>query len=67
MMTLLAMPPGDMSSCVAILLVVGPRLTGVLGEFVRVEIEVVMHLVVGPGLNGASTTMEVEVLAVPDG
>ena len=60
-MTLLAMPPGDISSRAAILLVVGP------GEFVRVEIEVVMHLVVGPGLTGASTTMEVEVLAVPDG
>ena len=65
MMTLLAMPPGDMSSCVAILLVVGPRLTGVLGEFVREEIEAVMRHVVGSGLTGASTTMEVEVVVVP--
>ena len=61
MMTLLAMPPGDMSSCVAILLVVDP------GEFVRVEIEAAMRLVVGPGLTGASTTMEVKVLAVLGG
>jgi len=67
MMTLLAMPPGDMFSCAAILLVVGPGLTGVLGEFVRVETEAAMRLVVGPGLTGASTTMEVEVLAVPGG
>lgn len=53
------MPPGDMSNCAAILLVVG--------EFVRVEIETAIRLVVGPGLTGASTTMEVEVLAVPGG
>ena len=59
MMTLLAMPPGDMSSCAAILLVVD------LGEFVRVEIEAAMRLVVVPGLTDALTTMEVEVLAVP--
>jgi len=39
----------------------------VLGEFVRVETEAAMRLVVGPGLTGASTTMEVEVLAVPGG
>jgi len=58
MMTLLAMPPGDMSSCAAILLVVD------LGEFVRVEIEAAMRLVVVPGLTDALTTMEVEVLAV---
>ena len=60
MMTLLAMPPGDMSSCAAILLVVDP------GEFVRVEIEAAMRLAV-PGLTGALTTMEVEVLAVLGG
>ena len=66
-MTLLAMPPGDMSSCAAILVVVGPGLTSVLGEFVRVETEAAMRPVVGPGLTGASTTMEVEVLAVPGG
>jgi hypothetical protein len=65
MMTLQAIPLGDMSNCAAILLVVGPGLTGVLGEFVRVEIEAVMHLVVGSGLTSTSTTMEVEVLAVP--
>jgi len=64
-MTLLAMTPGDMFSCAAILLVIGPGLTCVLGEFVRVETEAAMRLVVGPGLTGASTTMEVEVLAVP--
>ena len=55
------MPPGDMSSCAAILLVVDP------GEFVRVEIEAAMRLVVVPRLTGALTTMEVEVLAVPGG
>ena len=64
-MTLLAMPPGDMFSCATILLVIGPGLTCVLGEFVRVETEAAMRLVVGPGLTGASTTIEVEVLAVP--
>ena len=52
MMTLLAMPPGDMFSCAAILLVVGPGLTGVLGEFVRVETKAAMRLVVGPELTG---------------
>ena len=67
MMTLLEMPPGDMFRCAAILVVVGPGLTGVLGEFVRVETEAAMRPVVGPGLTGASTTMEVEVLAVPGG
>jgi len=67
MMTLLAMPPGDMFSCAAILVVVGPGLTGVLGEFVRVETEAVMRPVVGPRLTGASTTMEVKVLAVLGG
>jgi len=61
MMTLLAMPPGDMFSCAAILLVVDP------GEFVRVEIEAAMRLVVVPGLTDALTTMEVEVLAVLGG
>ena len=66
-MTLLAMPPGDMFSCAAILLVIGPGLTCVLGEFVRVETEAAMRPVVGPGLTGASTTMEVEVLAVLGG
>ena len=66
-MTLLAMPPGDMFSCAAILLVIGPGLTCVLGEFVRVETEAAMRLVVGTGLTGASTTMEVEVLAVLGG
>ena len=67
MMTLPKMPPGDMFSCAAILVVVGPGLTGVLGEFVRVETEAAMRPVVGPGLTGASTTMEVEVLAVLGG
>ena len=43
MMTLQKMPPGDMFSCAAIL------------------------VVVGPGLTGASTTMEVKVLAVLGG
>ena len=52
MMTLLEMPPGDMFRCAAILVVVGPGLTGVLGEFVRVETKAVMRLVVGPELTG---------------
>ena len=39
MMTLLAMPPGDVSSCAAIRLVIGPGLTGVPGGLVGVETE----------------------------
>jgi CBS domain-containing protein len=53
MMTLLAMPPGDISICAAILLLVGPGETGVPGALVGVETEVDILLVVGPGLTGA--------------
>ena len=53
MMTLLAMPPGDMSSCVAILLVVGPVLSGESGGFVEVEVETAILFLIDPGLIGA--------------
>jgi hypothetical protein len=64
MITLLAMPPGDISSCAAILLVVGPGLTGVPGGLVGVGIEAAIILVVGPGLIGTWVTKEVEGFAV---
>jgi len=54
MMSLLAMPPGDMSC--DLLLVVGRRLAGV-------EIEAAICLVVGPRLTGDSVAKEVEVVA----
>jgi hypothetical protein len=54
MMSLLAMPPGDMSWDVALLLVVGPGLIGV-------EIEAAILLVVGPGLVGDCVVVEVTV------
>jgi hypothetical protein len=68
MISLLAMPPGDMSALLlvvspglsgvevvaAFLLVVGPRLTGV-------EAADAILLVVGPGLTGDSVAKEVEV------
>jgi hypothetical protein len=47
------MPPGDMSNCAAILLVVGPGLNGESRGLVGVEVEAVILLVVGPGLTGA--------------
>jgi len=52
MMRLLAMPPGDMSNCAAIHLVVGPRLNGEFGDLVRVEVEAAILLVIGPGVTG---------------
>ena len=64
MMTLLAMPPGDVSSCAAIRLVIGPGLTGVPGGLVGVETKTTIFLVVGPGLTGAWMAKEVEGLAV---
>ena len=64
MMTLLAMPPGDVSSCAAIRLVIGPGLTGVPGGLVGVETEAAILLVVGPGLTGAWMAKEIEGLAV---
>jgi len=60
MMRLLAMPPGDMSSCAAIILVVGPGLNGEAEGLVGVEIEAAILLVIGPGLTGASETKIVE-------
>jgi hypothetical protein len=51
MISLLAMPPGDMS---ALLLVVSPGLSGV-------EVVAAFLLVVGPGLTGDSVAKEVEV------
>ena len=64
MMTLLAMPPGDVSSCVVIRLVIGPGLTGAPGGLVGVETEAAILLVVGPGLTGAWMAKKVEGLAV---
>ena len=64
MMTLLAMPPGDVSNCAAIRLVIGPGLTGVPGGLVGVETEAAILLVVDPGLTGAWMAKEVEGLAV---
>ena len=52
MISLLAIPPGDMSAA-ALLLVVGPGLIGL-------QVEAVILLVVGPGLTGGSATKEVE-------
>ena len=52
MIRLLAIPPGDMSSCAAMLLVVGPGLKCVSGGLVRVEVEAAILLVIGPGLTG---------------
>lgn len=52
MMRLLAIPPGDMCSCAAMLLVVGPGLNCVSGGFVGVEVEAAILLVIGPGLPG---------------
>ena len=49
-MRLLAIPPGDMCSCAAMLLVVGPGLNCVSGGFVGVEAAIL--LVIGPGLTG---------------
>ena len=49
MIRLLAMPPGDMSSCAAILLVVGPGLNGEAEGLVGVEVETAILLVIGPG------------------
>ena len=63
-MTLLVMPPDDVSSCAAIRLVIGPRLAGVPGGLVGVETEAAILLVVGPGLTGAWMAKEVEGLAV---
>ena len=51
-MTLLAMPPGDISSRAAILLVVGPGLNGESGGLVGVEVEAAILLIIGPGLTG---------------
>lgn len=48
------MPPGDMSCDAALLLVVGPGLTGV-------EVAAAIRLVVGPGLTGDSVAKVVEV------
>ena len=64
MMTLLATPPGDVSSCATIRLVIGLGLTGVPGGLVGVETEAAILLVVGPGLTGAWMAKEVEGLAV---
>ena len=52
MMRLLAIPPGDMCSCAAMLLVVGPGLNCVSGGFVGVEVEAAILLVIGFGLTG---------------
>ena len=60
MIRLLAIPPGDMSSCAAMLLVVSPGLKCVSGSLIRVEVEAAILLVIGPGLTGASETMVVE-------
>ena len=51
MISLLAIPPGDMSAA-ALLLVVGPGLRGL--------VEAAILLVVGPGLTGGCVTKEVE-------
>ena len=64
MMTLLAMPPGDVSSCAVIRLVIGLGLTGVPGGLVGVETEAAILLVVGPGLTSAWMAKEVEGLVV---
>jgi len=63
MMRLLAIPPGDMCSCAAMLLVVGPGLNCVSGGFVGVEVEAAILLVIGPGLPGEWETKEVEMVA----
>jgi len=60
MMCLLAMPPGDMSSCAAMLLIMGPGLNGEAEGLVGVEVEAAILLVIGPGLTGASETKIVE-------
>jgi len=52
MMRLLAMPPGDMSNCAAIHLVVGPGLNGEFGDLVGVKVAAAILLVIGPGLTG---------------
>ena len=77
MMRLLAISPGDMSNCAAILLIVGPGLNGESGGLVGVEVEAAILLIIGPGLTGtwvtkeadvvagSSTTKEVEVVAAP--
>ena len=52
MMRLLAMSPGDMSSCAAMLLVMGPGLNGEAEGLVGVEVEAAILLVIGPGLTG---------------
>ena len=52
MIRLLAIPPGDMSSCAAMLLVVSPGLKCVSGSLIRVEVEAAILLVIGPGLTG---------------
>lgn len=52
MISLLAIPPGDMSVA-ALLLVIGPGLIGL-------QVEAVILLVVGRGLTGGSATKEVE-------
>ena len=59
-MRLLAMPPGDMSSCAAMLLVMGPGFNGEAEGLDGVEVEAVILLVIGPGLTGASETKIVE-------
>ena len=53
MMRLLAMPPGDMSNCAAILLAVGPGPNGEFGDLVGVEVEAAILLVIGLGLTGS--------------
>jgi hypothetical protein len=50
MMSLLAIPPGDMFCAAALLLVVGPGLDSMFSACVGVE--AVILLVVGPGLSG---------------
>ena len=60
MIRLLTIPPGVMSSCAAMLLVVGPGLKCVSGGLVGVEVEAAILLVIGPGLTGASETKIVE-------
>ena len=62
-MRLLAMPPGDMSNCAAILLIVGPGLNGESGGLVGVEVEAAILLIIGPGLTGTWVTKEVQVAA----
>jgi len=52
MISLFAIPPGDMSAA-ALLLVVGPGLIGL-------QVEAAILLVVGPGLTGGYATKEVE-------